>query len=71
LSVVLPKNGKSRTAAHLPAWRAFNRLVGTMMPSGLGKAGALVDAHGPRENAEGRLAAEAAEADPKGQSPAP
>jgi hypothetical protein len=74
---------KSRTAEHLPAWRTFNRLVGTngdvgiwhetyrvrpgdyesvyvnMMPFGLGKAGALVDAYGPRENAEGRLAAEA------------
>lgn len=72
---------KSRTAAHLPAWRSFNRLVGTsgdvgvwhetyrvragehesvyvnMMPFGLGKVGRLVDAHGPRESAEGRLAA--------------
>jgi hypothetical protein len=72
---------KSRTAAHLPAWRVFNRLVGTsgdvgiwhetyrvrpgdyenvyvnMMPFGAGKAGTLVEAHGPRATAEGRLAA--------------
>ena len=71
---------KSRDAAHLPAWRAFNKTVGTngdvgiwhetyrihpgdyesvyvnMMPFGLGKVGRLVEAHGKRENAEGRLA---------------
>jgi hypothetical protein len=71
---------KSRDALHLPAWRAFNKSVGTsgdvgiwhetyrvhqgdyesvyvnMMPFGLGKAGALVEAHGKRQSAEGRLA---------------
>ncbi|MDP8999619.1 MAG: DUF4188 domain-containing protein [Myxococcota bacterium] len=73
---------KSRTAAHLPAWRSFNRHVGTngdvgiwhetyrvragdyesiyvnMMPFGLGKAGTIVEASGPRETAQGRLAVE-------------
>jgi len=72
---------KKRDAEHLPAWRTFNRLVGTngdvgiwhetyrvrpgdyesvyvnMAPFGLGKAGELVDATGPRESAEGRLRA--------------
>jgi hypothetical protein len=71
---------KSRDSAHLPAWRAFNKSVGTsgdvgiwhetyrvrpgdyesvyvnMMPFGLGKAGALLEAHGKRESASGRLA---------------
>jgi hypothetical protein len=72
---------KSRDAEHLPAWRSFNKLVGTngdvgiwhetyrvrpgdyesvyvnMMPFGLGKAGGLVEAHGKRAEARGRLAA--------------
>jgi hypothetical protein len=71
----------NRSAEHLPAWRSFNRLVGTngdvgiwhetyrvhpgdyenmyvnMMPFGAGKVGELVDAHGPRASAAGRLAA--------------
>jgi GH15 family glucan-1,4-alpha-glucosidase len=71
---------KARNAEHLPAWRAFNKTVGTngdvgiwhetyrihqgdyesvyvnMMPFGLGKVGKLVEAHGKRESAEGRLA---------------
>ncbi len=70
---------KSRTSEHLPAWRAFNKLVGTsgdvgiwhetyrvrpgdyesvyvnMMPFGVGKAGKLVEAHGSRATATGRL----------------
>jgi hypothetical protein len=74
---------KNRAAEHLPAWRSFNKLVGTngdvgiwhetyrvrpgdyegvyvnMMPFGLGKAGTLVEAHGKRETAEGRLGAAA------------
>ncbi|MEO8799336.1 MAG: DUF4188 domain-containing protein [Polyangiaceae bacterium] len=61
---------KSRDAEHLPAWRAFNKLIGTngdvgiwhetyrvrtgdyenvyvnMMPFGMGKVGALVEATG-------------------------
>jgi hypothetical protein len=72
---------KSRTAAHLPAWRDFNQTVGTNgdvgiwhetyrvhpgdyesvyvnMPAfGLGKVGAMVDAIGAREHAQGRLTA--------------
>lgn len=72
---------KSRTAEHLPAWRAFNKLIGTSgdvgiwhetyrihpgdhesvyvnMPEfGLGKVGTLVEAHGAREHAAGRLTA--------------
>lgn len=71
---------KSRTNEHLPAWRAFNKLVGTngdvgiwhetyrvrpgdyenvyvnMMPFGVGRVGRLVEAHGPRATAAGRLA---------------
>jgi Domain of unknown function (DUF4188) len=70
-------------AKHLPAWKAFYKMVGTngdvgiwhetyrvrpgdyeaayvnMMPFGLGKAGALVEASGKRETAAGRLAAAA------------
>jgi hypothetical protein len=75
---------KSRTSEHLPAWRMFNRLVGTngdvgiwhetyrirpgdyetvyanMRPFGMGKVGQLVEAHGRRETAAGRLAAASA-----------
>lgn len=71
---------KKRDSLHLPAWRAFNKNVGTngdvgiwhetyrvrpgdyenvyvnMQPFGLGKVGELVEAHGKRESAEGRLA---------------
>ena len=71
----------SKTGEHLPAWKDFNRLVGTngdvgiwhetyrvrpgdyesvyvnMMPFGLGKAGALVEATGRRASATSRLAA--------------
>jgi len=74
---------KNRDAEHLPAWRAYNKMVGTSgvlgvwhetyrvrpgdyetmyvnMPSfGLGKVGALLPAHGRREDAAGRLAAPA------------
>jgi hypothetical protein len=73
----------SRDAAHLPAWRDFNKLIGTngdvgiwhetyrvrpgdyesmytnMPPFGLGRAGALLEATGPRESARDRLASAA------------
>ena len=72
---------KSRDGEHLPAWRAFNKAIGTSgdlgiwhetyrvhpgdyesmyvnMPAfGLGKVGQLLDAHGARETAAGRLTA--------------
>lgn len=72
---------KSRAAAHLPAWQAFNKAVGSngdvgiwhetyivragdhetvynnMPRFGLGQAGELVEASGPRAGARGRLAA--------------
>jgi hypothetical protein len=74
---------KSRDREHMPAWRAFNKRVGTKgdvgiwhetyrvrpgdyesiyvnMPQfGIGRAGQLVEAHGKRESARERLAAEA------------
>ena len=80
-SEALMAYAKSRTAAHLPAWRDFNRLVGTngdvgiwhetyrvragdyenvyvnMPKFGVGKAGALLEATGHREHAQGRMAA--------------
>lgn len=69
---------KSRDAEHLPAWRAFNKQIGTsgdvgiwhetyrvrtgeyenvyvnMMPFGMGKVGALVEAGAHRSGASGR-----------------
>jgi hypothetical protein len=80
----LMEYARRRTSKHLPAWRDFNRFIGTkgdvgiwhetyrvrpgdyesvyvnMMPFGLGKAGALVEATGHRERAAGRLAAASA-----------
>ncbi len=71
----------ARDAEHLPAWRTFNRVIGTNgdvgiwhetfrvhpgdyegvyvnMPAfGVGKAGRLLPANGPRERAAGRLLA--------------
>jgi hypothetical protein len=71
----------AKDKAHLPAWAAFNRAIGTsgdvgiwhetylvdpgkaesiyvnMPPYGMGKAGRLEDATGPRARAEGRMAA--------------
>jgi len=79
----LESYARSRDGAHLPAWQAFHKTVGTSgdvgiwhetyvvragaheslyanMPAfGLGRAGRIVDAVGPRQAARGRMTAEA------------